>query len=204
MKHSTAFLAFFLILLAFPVGPSFAGNDGKREFNGGYQDGFDFMTKDGKMNKEEMEKESRYVFQQCVNNPVQNKYMNCECLAGAFLQQREKLGPTVLQFTIVENLYVSGNTKCANTEYIAGSTYNECLKKSDTFRELENDNEAYCTCVANKVARDFNKKPVANVSYIGSLNSKARVICNDPANRLARKPSNNEIVTEPSKIPQKK
>lgn len=185
----TLYLTFFLLALL----PSYiAAAQEKRErpeFDGSYEDGITYTLDDGLMSKEEMERESRYVNDLCIKNPFQNKYLNCECLAGEFLLERERLGPVPMQIDILDDMTMSGKTKCANTERIAGDSYAECLEKSKIFREMEDDHRPYCTCLANKFALDFKKKPVAVSTYVSGLKAKAGVFCDQPANRASFNPS---------------
>ncbi len=143
----------------------------------GYQDSLDYTLDDGKMSKEEMKKEAEYIYGLCATNVFQKTYFNCKCLAGEFLAEREKLGPTALQYDIMQRLTQSGKGKCGNIEQVAGESYNSCLMYSRAFRELAKDHETMCQCAANKVAENFRKKPLLDPSYVSSLNAKALIQC---------------------------
>ncbi len=147
------------------------------------QDSVYFTLDDGVMSPEEMEQESMYVYGLCSGNPYQRVYFNCECLAGAFLLQREKSGPTVLQNDILEQLTRSDKATCANTETIAGTSYESCMAYATNYLELRTDNEQYCTCVGNKVANDLTKHPALDVTYIENVSINAMSFCNDTKNR---------------------
>lgn len=191
MRHfyrCTLYLAFILLALLSLNGAMAQEKREKPEFNGTYEDNITYTLDDGLMSKEEMEREARYINDLCSKNPFQNKYLNCECLAGEFLLERERVGPVPMQIDILEDMTMSGKTKCANTEHIAGESYTECLEKSKIFRELEDDHVPYCTCVANKAALEFKKRPVLVSTYISGLKAKADVYCNEPANRAASQP----------------
>jgi hypothetical protein len=155
-------------------------------FDGELRDSIYYTLDDGVMTKEEMEEEARYIYDNCQKNPFQSAYMNCECISGAFLIRREKEGPMTSQASILENISLSGQVQCANTEAIAGKTYEECMMESKYFRETATDNEEYCTCVANQVANEFSKKPIGNPSYVSELASNAKYDC-EPG-RKARTP----------------
>lgn len=147
-----------------------------------------FTLDDGVMSPEEMEEEAEYVHGLCQSNAYQALYFNCECLAGAFLIQREKLGPLALQSDIYDRLTKSNKAVCGNTVAIAGAAYQACLTHTMTYRELALDNEEYCQCVGNRIARQFTQKPWLDVAYIESLTMNNMNYCDDPANRPGKKP----------------
>lgn len=151
----------------------------------------DYTMDDGIMDKEEMQMEAQDVYKLCQINAYQKKLFNCACLAGAFLQQREKLGPTAMQFEIFDMITNSPETSssCANTADIAGRTYQSCLTfaKNWSPTEFDPDNEDVCSCTANKVAREFARTPRLNPQYIQILRSNAMKFCSDPVNRKQQK-----------------
>ncbi len=147
------------------------------------KDGLYYTMDDGIMSPEEMEMEANDMYRLCNMNPYQKTYINCECLAGAFLIQREKDGPMTPQSQIFENITQNKTVNCANTVNIAGNAYESCMTDATYTRELETDNEDYCSCVANNVAKAFEKKPRLKAGYISSLNYKAYTACEDPAKR---------------------
>ncbi len=174
-----------LALLLFPM-PTFA--QGVSEI---VKDSVYFTMDDGIQDKEEMEEEADYLFGLCKGNAYQALYFDCECLAGAFLQQREKLGPTTPQQDIMYRLTKSGNATCANSAAIAGEGYKNCLEYTATARELASDNEELCTCVGNKTAKDFAKRPRFDIGYIRKMKQGAMRYCLRPENRAAvSKPKN--------------
>jgi hypothetical protein len=154
-----------------------------------------FTIDDGIQTPEEMEEESLFVYTMCQRNAYQSLYFNCECLAGAFLTEREKLGPMVTQFEIMERLTKSNSAMCGNTEAIAGSAYKACMEYAGTSRELELDNEDYCACAANKMANDFTKRPRLSTRYVRSLRVNSMLHCREPANRPVRtsQPASNPL-----------
>lgn len=158
------------------------------------KDSLYFTMDDGIQSPEEMVEEAEYVLGNCRNNAYQKQYFNCECIAGAFLQQREKLGPLALQQEILDRLMKSRNATCANTEEIAGKTYQSCMDYAAMSRELATDNEEYCTCAANKAALDFTKSPRLNSRHIRNVKSKAMAFCDNPANRPAAAASSSRSV----------
>ncbi len=151
------------------------------------KDSIYFTLDDGVMTKEEMEEEAQYVHGLCMDHLYQSLYFNCACIAGAFLQEREKQGPMALQADILTDLYRTGGetAQCGNGPLIAGSVYNDCMVFSETFRRLETNNEQYCQCVGNRVARDFTSYPYLRTEYILRLRVNAMVSCEDrfPARR---------------------
>ncbi len=167
----------------------------------GYQDSIDYMLDDGKMSKEEMKKEAEYIYGLCAYNAFQKIYFDCRCLAGAFLAERERLGPTAIQSDIMQRLTQSSKAKCGNTETIAGRTYESCMTYSRAFRELATDHEDMCRCAANRVATNFQKKPILDPSYVASLNAQALSHCINPQKRnademarRARQDQNNQFI----------
>ena len=124
------------------------------------------------------------MYRLCEINAYQKRLFNCACLAGAFLQQREKLGPMVMQYEIYETITNSPevSSSCANTPEIAGQAYNSCLTFAENYgpTEFDPDTIDVCTCVANKVARDFTKLPRLSPQYVQILRSDAMTSCKDP------------------------
>src|SRR5690606_13440273 len=105
-------------------------------------------------------------------------YFNCACLAGTFLQVREKLGSIAPQDEIISDILYGENARCANPEGIAGKVYENCMESSKVTREYHKDNEEYCTCVANTSAKRFAARPQLNTSYITKVETGALVDCN--------------------------
>src|SRR5690606_23300885 len=112
-------------------------------------------------------------------------YLDCECIAAEFLNQRETFGPMKPQYEIMEELTRGSRAKCGNTVAIAGETFTYCMNYSATRRELETpqENESYCTCAANKAASDFTRRPRFDVSYIRETKVNAMSYCRKPENR---------------------
>lgn len=144
-----------------------------------------FTMDDGIQSPEEMEEEALYVKGSCESNAYQKLYFDCACLAGAFLQQREKLGPMTPQHNILEMLTKSRRATCANATQIAGLAYKDCLDYAAMSRELETDqeNESYCACTGNKTAKDFARAPRFDIGYIRRVKSQAMSYCLIPENR---------------------
>lgn len=147
------------------------------------KDSIDYTLDDGIMSPEEMMLEAQDIQTQCSRNAYQRVYFNCECLAGAFLQQREKLGPLAMQYDIYNRITNSKETSssCANTEAMAARVYQSCLGFTQDFDRTElRDNNDYCTCAANKAARDFGRAPRLSSMYIQALRMNAMTRCRDP------------------------
>lgn len=142
------------------------------------KDSYYFMADDGKQTPEEMEEEADYVFQSCNSNTYQKSYFNCECVAGAFLQAREKLGSVVPQEEILKTITRTSKAQCANTVEIAGEAYEDCQRYVKMFREYDKDNEEYCSCVGNTVATRFSETPYLRTTYIRKIRTDALVECN--------------------------
>ena len=136
-----------------------------------------FMMDDGEQSPEEMEEEALYVYDICSKNGVERVYFDCQCLAGAFLIEREKEGPRYPQEDIIDRLTTGPNATCANPVAIAGETYTNCMRVSTKLHALKPDNEGYCTCVANRVAAQFSQKPNWRLTYINAIKSNAMEYC---------------------------
>lgn len=176
MKIAPFFLFVFLSFAA--LSPALAQNNDLT-----LRDSVYYTLDDGVMSPEEMEAEATDMYRLCEMNPYQKTFINCECLAGAFLIQREKDGPMTPQFEILEKIRKNEGANCANTEQVAGTTYGTCMDYANAYRELERDNPAYCECVANRVALRFRRTPVLEPAYISDLNVEAMGFCAVPQNR---------------------
>lgn len=143
------------------------------------KDSIYFTLKDGSMSLEEMKEEADYVYKQCNSYLYQSRFFDCGCIAGAFLNEREKRGPTVLQEDILTQLFRTGGelAKCGNAPAIAGSFYKDCMEYAAVFRYLEDNNEQYCRCTGNRVANDFSEYPYLRTAYIERLRMSAMTIC---------------------------
>lgn len=141
------------------------------------KDSYYYMRDDGVQSPEEMQMEAQTVYETCRSNIYKSRYFNCQCLAGAFLIQREKLGGIAPQEEIINELTIGKKASCANTVVIAGTVYRECMQSSRYFREFAKDNEEYCSCVGNTTARQFEKDPFLNTSYISDVQSQAMLRC---------------------------
>lgn len=172
-------ILFILSFLVIAV-PAFAEED---EGDLTIQDSITYTLDDGVMSKEEMEKEAQYIYRLCEHNVYQKSYYNCKCVSGEFLIQREKEGPTGIQTDILDKVMLGGAGKCANTEQIAGDSYATCMNHVNKFRELSPDNEDYCTCVANRMAREFSNHPRLDMGYIEGVRLYAMNYCDNPKNR---------------------
>lgn len=136
-----------------------------------------FMKDDNEFSSEEMDEEAVYVHGICSKNKIQSAYFDCNCIAGAYRQEREKVGPYKPQSHILNELFDKNERGCANAEQIAGDTYAYCTNYAKSFRYREKNNEKYCQCVANKMARSFQKKPKLSMSYISRLRVNALSAC---------------------------
>lgn len=146
---------------------------------------FDYTADDGVMSPEEMQMEAQDFYTLCSNHAYQSIYFDCACLAGAFLQQREKHGPVIMQDEIFATITNSAETdaSCANTERLAGRTFDTCMGFMGGFARTElngEQNVEICTCAANKMARDFSLAPRLSSSYIEALRYRAMISCRDP------------------------
>lgn len=174
------------------------------------KDSIYYTLDDGIMSPEEMQMEAQDIQRECSKNAYQRIYFNCECLAGAFLQQREKLGPMVMQSEIYKTITNSRQTSasCANKEAVAARVYQSCLTFTQDFNRTElQDNNDYCTCAANKTAIDFGRAPRLSSTYIQNLRLNAMAQCRDPAvlkefaSRLATERESTDESTDAQKTP---
>lgn len=166
---------FFLILLVcFP----------SHVFAESYKDSIYFMLDDGEMSLEEMQQEAEFVHQECAKNVYQSNYIDCECIAGAFLNEREKLGPMVPQSNILRDVYEKHGRKCANTAEIAGNAYQRCEVYARHFRPQFKDGDDFCQCVSKSVVRGFQSNPVIRPRYLQSLYARGYVDCTYDRDRI--------------------
>ena len=146
------------------------------------KDTYYFLRDDGKFSEKEKDEEAQYIYQQCSRNIMQSVYFNCECIAGAFRQTRdsdEKIRP---QNTILTELFNDDSRGCVNTPAIAGENYRFCSNYASTLRARSKNNEEYCTCVANDVAKLFSEDPRLRTRHIEKLRTNAMVSCNQKFN----------------------
>lgn len=142
-----------------------------------------YTMDDGIMSPEEMELEADQIYQSCEMNHFQRRNFDCGCMAGAFLIEREKRGPMVPQLQILNDITKTKPVDCANTVSIAGNAYSSCVRQSKQRRALKNDVDEYCTCVANKVANDFKKRPRLTTGHLQVLTYNSMLHCQAPENR---------------------
>ena len=142
------------------------------------KDSYYFMEGDGIFSDEEKDEEAEFIKRQCDISVLEQKYYDCSCIAGAYrLKRNEK--QLIPQSEILYNLYRDEETKCVDSAKIAGHVLEFCGKFTKYFRarEPQKRNTKYCECVANKVARDFKKKPRLSSRYIQYLKTSAMSSC---------------------------
>lgn len=142
------------------------------------KDSFYFLKGDGVFSDEEKDQEAEYIKSQCEFSTLEQEYYDCSCIAGAYRLKRdeEKLTP---QNIILNDLYNDKESKCVNTTKIAGNTFKFCKNYADFFRRRKTDNQEYCECVANKVAKKFTKNPRLRTRFINNLKVSAMSSCQE-------------------------
>lgn len=140
------------------------------------KDSYYFMKDDGEFSPEEKDEEAQQIFDRCSANAFQRVYFDCGCIAGAFRQERDN-GPLIPQNNLLNSLYTTNERGCANTVNIAGDAYKFCQDFADAFRSRDNNNEPFCECVANDVAKKFTKDPYLDIRYLENLKSDALFAC---------------------------
>lgn len=183
MKHLFNILVFLFLLVsagsahAQTNAPSDTYNPGLNS-KGEFIDSFYYMKDDGIFSDEEKDEEAMHIYQRCNGNYLRRLYYDCSCIAGQFRLERD-VGELVPQSIILNKVYNGRNTPCANTVNIAGNSYSKCLTYTASMRKLatEENNEEYCTCVANKFALDFTKKPLLNLRYIENMQTDSMMEC---------------------------
>lgn len=158
------------------------------------KDSYYFMADDGEQSPEEVMEEAQYVFDNCDSNVFQRVYFDCQCLAGTFLQAREKLGGIAPQEEIINNILYGSTASCGNPVGIAGKVYENCMESARFTREYNKDNEEFCSCVGNTAAKRFTRDPHLSAGYIRRVQSRALVDCenrDDQGNPLPRSSVNN-------------
>lgn len=164
MKYIVLFLAAFLI--AAPASAQI-------------KDSYYFMADDGKQSPEEVMEEAQYVFDTCDTNVFQKVYFDCQCLAGTFLQARDKYGAIAPQQEIINDILYGSNARCANAVGIAGKAYESCMESAKYTREYDKDNEEYCSCVGNTTAKRFSERPRLTVGHIRRVQASALSDCHN-------------------------
>ncbi|HPF77655.1 MAG TPA: hypothetical protein PLF01_00065 [Alphaproteobacteria bacterium] len=141
------------------------------------KDSYYFMKDDGEFSPEEKDEEAQYIYEQCEQNTFQSLFFDCACIAGAFRQERDK-EKLIPQANLLNSLFEEDNQRgCANVTAMAGDTYKFCQSFVKAHRQKEKNNEQYCECVANTVARNFAKKPRLSTRFQESLTSEAMISC---------------------------
>ncbi|NCO04187.1 MAG: hypothetical protein GW903_08360 [Alphaproteobacteria bacterium] len=169
-------LAFILIAVAATAGPAFAYYEVKNSYY--------FMKDDGEFSDDEKDQEAMYVYEQCQGNALRAIYFDCACIAGAFRQIRDEDEFIRPQETILQTLFDDDSRGCVNEERIAGQAYLNCSEYAAAMRHRRKDNEEFCECVANDVARKFSDDPRLRSLHIQNLQTNAYSQCN-PATREA-------------------
>lgn len=141
-----------------------------------YKDSLDFMIDDGEMSPEEMEEEAIGVYNRCATDLNNSKFFDCECIGGAFLTLREKAGPYVSQYDLMNEAYTK-NPSCVNDVSIAGDAYTDCIESAKVLRRLETNNEEYCSCVGRETVKAFARNPSLRVRAITGVRTNALVTC---------------------------
>lgn len=143
--------------------------------------GLYFSPDNATMTPLDMAREAEEVHNLCESHSYQRIYFDCACIAGAFLRERERVGPLVAQSSIITELFRTGGTlaKCGNGPAIAGEMYGFCQSHVAVFRPYETTNEDYCQCAANRMARDFMDYPYLRTAYINRLRVNAMLACEE-------------------------
>ena len=166
-----SFIALFFLALT-------VADTANAQRNSDFRDSVDFLMDDGEMTPDEMEQEAIGVYNRCVGHLMRNRYYDCECISGAFLQMREELGPYVEQFKLLEDVYTQ-IPECVNAEQIAGSSYKSCSESVNIYRALqpEEENEEYCSCVGKETAAAFARNPGLRKNSLINTHSEAKLRC---------------------------
>jgi len=139
-----------------------------------------YMTDDNKFSDEEKDQEATYIYARCQNNALEKIYYNCECVAGAFRTERDRREDFIPQDVVYNSLFtkdIAPRYNCANDVEIAGDAYQKCMTYSKVQRKRKGYHDEYCSCVANKMARNFKKEPQLRMSHISDLRVDAMLTC---------------------------
>jgi hypothetical protein len=164
----------FLLLCSLIVGVGLFCSSAMAQYD--IKNSYYFMKDDGIFSDEEKDEEAMYVYEQCSKDHYKSTYRDCECVAGSFRRERdnEKLAP---QDYILRNIYSKNNQQCINSPAIAASNYDFCIETIPVIRPREKNNEKFCECVANKVAKNFGDNPSLNTRFIEQLRKDAFMSC---------------------------
>lgn len=160
-------LRILFVLLVFSL-PAYAYTDIK--------DSFYFMKDDGEFSPEEKDEEAIYIYDSCSQNIMQNTYFKCDCVAGAYRQERDK-GPLQPQTNLLYSIFKTHAKECINKPAIAGEAYEFCENHTRMFRARGPNNKEYCECVARKSVKDFSKDPKLKTDFISDIHINALTSC---------------------------
>lgn len=124
-------------------------------------------------------KEAQIFQMYCERRHNLNRYHNCECWAGAFLEERINLGPEALRNTILSNI----KGECIDATEAAGQQFNTCMGNV-LLLPSGADPETYCTCFSNSFATIFESvKPSVSPANLIKVETAAHTQCRNASPR---------------------
>lgn len=119
--------------------------------------------------------EAQAVYEECSTSRRTNKYYDCQCYAGRFLDERIKAGPIETKNTILLKLEDS----CKNLVEISGQQYSKCMSMPANFDLGDMPQKEFCECYARayvKLAED-QKGMTASPSITQAMSMRAQWSC---------------------------
>lgn len=109
--------------------------------------------------------EVEQVFQDCKGSYYMRTFLDCECMAAKFLDERKRLGPLSSINNILAQL--KNDKECKNSVDAAGTAYLTCMDNATISRISDAPQKDFCECVAKEWVRQFE-------AYQGSISSRVR------------------------------
>lgn len=119
----------------------------------------------------DLAREAEQQYNRCASKGTFSKYYDCKCVAEKYLHARIMQGPE----TGKHNLLTDVVLECPYEEGIAGFQYQKCVKRFAM--DVVFDLEAFCTCYANSIAKNFTEKPSMHSQYVNLLSNRAMTEC---------------------------
>ncbi|MDH5722301.1 MAG: hypothetical protein OEY94_03145 [Alphaproteobacteria bacterium] len=117
-----------------------------------------------KLTDKELE-EVESVLQECKGSYYMRTFLDCECIAAKFLDERKRLGPISHVNNIMARL--RNDKECKNSVDAAGKAYMTCMDDAMVPSITNAPRKDFCECVAEEWVKQFE-------AYQGDLTSRAR------------------------------
>lgn len=110
---------------------------------------------------------------ECQANPQFANFYDCPCLSARLLESRIKAGPIAPQASLIMGV----DHLCKDGTGLAGRAFTDCLTRKTNIPDNTTP-DAYCSCVANTLAKNYENMEVKMTSKAYStLKARAIVAC---------------------------